>query len=127
MQIMSIALKIEQEQFIQKKLNSGKYGSADEVIFEAFRLLEERDKHYEQWLRDTRQKVADGLAQLDRGEGLDGETVVSYYQNLQEQKQDPVFLLKQSGFIGCADGDPNLSTNYKKTLKTILNKKHDHR
>jgi antitoxin ParD1/3/4 len=124
---MSITLKNEQEQFIQKKLNSGKYGSADEVIFEAFRLLEERDKHYEQWLQDTRNKVADGLAQLDRGEGLDGESVVSNYQNLQNQKQDPAFLLKQSGFIGCADGDPNLSTNYKKTLKTILNRKYDHR
>ena len=124
---MSIALKIEQEQFIEKKLKTGKYSSADEVIFEAFRLLEERDRHYEQWLQDTRQKVTDGLAQLDRGEGLDGESVVSYYQNRQEQKQDPAFLLKQSGFIGCADGDPNLSTNYKRTLKTILNKKHDHR
>lgn len=26
---------------------------------------------------DTRQKVADGLAQLDRGEGLDGESVMA--------------------------------------------------
>jgi len=74
---MSIALKIEQEQFIQEKLKSGKYSSADEVIFEAFRLLEERDKHYEQWLQDTRQKVADGLAQLDLGEGLDGESMMA--------------------------------------------------
>ena len=74
---MSIALKIEQEQFIQKKLESGKYSSADEVIFEAFQLLEERDQHYEQWLQDTRQKVSDGLAQLDRGEGLDGESVMA--------------------------------------------------
>lgn len=74
---MSIALKIEQEQFIQKKLKSGKYNSADEVIFEAFRLLEERDRHYEQWLQDTRQKVAEGLAQLDRGEGLDSELVIA--------------------------------------------------
>jgi len=44
---MSIPLKLEQEQFIQKKLESGKYSAADEVIFEAFRLLEERDKHPE--------------------------------------------------------------------------------
>ena len=74
---MSIALKNEQEQFIQKKLKSGKYSSADEVIFEAFRLLEERDRHYEQWLQDTRQKVTEGLAQLDRGKGLDGESVMA--------------------------------------------------
>lgn len=53
--------------------------------------------------------------------------IAFYYQYLQDQKRDPAFLLKQSGFIGCGDGDPNLSTNYKATLKTILNKKHDHR
>ena len=53
--------------------------------------------------------------------------IAFYYQYLQEQKRDPAFLLKRSGFIGCGDGDPNLSTNYKATLKTILDKKHDHR
>jgi antitoxin ParD1/3/4 len=68
---------VSKSSLFKKKLNSGKYGSADEAIFEAFRLLEERDRHYEQWLQDTRQKVADGLAQLDRGEGLDGESVMA--------------------------------------------------
>jgi hypothetical protein len=58
------------------------------------------------------------------------QAIAFYYQylqeqNVQKQRRDPAFLLKQSGFIGCADGDPNLSTNYKKTLKTILDKKHD--
>ncbi len=77
---MSIALRLEQEQFIQQKLESGKYRSADEVIFEAFRLLEERDKHYEQWLQDTRQKVQAGLEQLDRGEGIDGEVVMARFR-----------------------------------------------
>jgi len=74
---MSIALGLEQEQFIHKKLETGKYRSADEVIFEAFRLLEERDRHYEQWLQDARQKVQAGLEQLDRGEGIDGEVVMA--------------------------------------------------
>jgi len=77
---MSISLRLEQEQFIQQKLESGKYRSADEVIFEAFRLLEERDKHYEQWLQDTRQKVKTGLEQLDRGEGIDGEVVMARFR-----------------------------------------------
>lgn len=73
---MNITLNPEQEKFIQEKLISGKYHTADEVIVEAFRLLEERDKHYENWIQETRKKVAVGTAQLDRGEGLDGETVV---------------------------------------------------
>jgi len=77
---MSIALGLEQEQFIHKKLETGKYRSADEVIFEAFRLLEERDRHYEQWLQDTRQKVQAGLEQLDRGEGIDGEVVMARFR-----------------------------------------------
>jgi antitoxin ParD1/3/4 len=41
------------------------------------RLLEERDKQYEKWVEETREKVAVGIAQLDRGEGLDGEAVVA--------------------------------------------------
>ena len=77
---MSIALGLEQEQFIHKKLETGKYRSADEVIFEAFRLLEERDSHYEQWLQDARQKVQAGLEQLDRGEGIDGEVVMARFR-----------------------------------------------
>jgi len=77
---MSIALKLEQEQFIQQKLESGKYSSADDVIFEAFRLLEERDRHYEQWLQDTRQKVKGGLEQLNRGEGIEGEVVMARFR-----------------------------------------------
>ncbi|NJL91682.1 MAG: type II toxin-antitoxin system ParD family antitoxin [Coleofasciculaceae cyanobacterium SM2_1_6] len=74
---MSILLRTEQEQFIQKKLESGKYASVDEVIYEAFRLLEERDKSYEQWLQDTRQKVKAGLTELDQGQGINGETVIA--------------------------------------------------
>ncbi|HEY9708038.1 MAG TPA: type II toxin-antitoxin system ParD family antitoxin [Oculatellaceae cyanobacterium] len=72
---MNISLTPEQEQFIQEKINSGKYETADELISEAFRLLEERDKHYEKWVEETRKKVAVGIAQLDRGEGIDGEEV----------------------------------------------------
>ncbi|HAA28914.1 MAG TPA: type II toxin-antitoxin system ParD family antitoxin [Cyanobacteria bacterium UBA8553] len=79
---MNISLTPEQEQFIQEKINSGKYETADELITEAFRLLEERDKHYEKWVEETRKKVAVGIAQLDRGEGIDGEEV---FQELLEE------------------------------------------
>ena len=38
-------------------------------------LLDERDKHYEQWLEETRKKVAVGIEQANRGQLTDGETV----------------------------------------------------
>lgn len=74
---MDIILKPEQEQLIQAKVNSGKYITVDEVIAEALQLLDERDKHYQKWVEDTRQKVAVGLEQLDRGEGIEVQTVIN--------------------------------------------------
>jgi antitoxin ParD1/3/4 len=74
---MNINLKPEEEQFIQAKLETGKYETAYQVIVEALQLLEERDKHYEKWVEETREKVAIGIAQLDRGEGIDGEIAIA--------------------------------------------------
>ena len=74
---MTITLKPEQEKFIQEKLKSGRYQTVDEVVIEAFRLLEERDRHYEKWVEETRKKVAIGLEQLDRGEGIEGEIALA--------------------------------------------------
>ena len=75
--LMNITLKPEQEKFLQEKLKSGKYNTIDEVVIEAFRLLEERDSHYEKWLEETRKKVAVGIEQLERGEGIDSEIVIA--------------------------------------------------
>ena len=74
---MTISLKPEQEQFIAEKLNSGKYTTVDEILTEAFRLLEERDRQYDKWVKTTQAKLETGLAQLDRGEGIDGEVVIA--------------------------------------------------
>ncbi|WP_449420559.1 ribbon-helix-helix domain-containing protein [Phormidium nigroviride] len=74
---MSISLKPEHEQFIQSQVASGKFANREEVIDTAFRLLEKFQGEYEQWKKETREKVDIGIAQLDRGEGLDGEAVVA--------------------------------------------------
>lgn len=73
--MMRIVLQPEQEQFVRERLKGGKYNTVDDLIVEAFRLLEEREEDYRQWLEITRNKVEEGIQQLDRGEGLDGEEV----------------------------------------------------
>jgi antitoxin ParD1/3/4 len=73
---MNITLKSEIEQFIQAQIATGRYANAEEVISKALKLLEERDKEYQEWVEETRQKVDVAIAELERGEGLDGETVV---------------------------------------------------
>lgn len=73
---MSITLSPEQERFIQEKLNSGQYQNAEQIIHEAFQLLEKWEQ-YQQWTKETREKVQVGLAELERGEGMDSEEVIA--------------------------------------------------
>ncbi|BAY61830.1 hypothetical protein NIES22_18970 [Calothrix brevissima NIES-22] len=74
---MYIQLKPEHEQFIQAQMATGRYENADDVIAKALKLLEEWEKGYQEWEEETRQKIAIGLAQIERGEVVDGEVVMA--------------------------------------------------
>lgn len=82
---MNITLKPEQEKTVQTLLASGKFKNVDEVIQAALHLLEEDDREYQQWMIETRAKVEEGIASLERGEGIDGKTFVN--QMLAKLKQ----------------------------------------
>ena len=73
---MEILLNPESQKFIQKQLERGKYRNYDEAINVALLLLEKLDREYTEWLEETRQKVAVGIAQLERGESFDAEPVI---------------------------------------------------
>ncbi|MBW4555396.1 MAG: type II toxin-antitoxin system ParD family antitoxin [Trichormus sp. ATA11-4-KO1] len=73
---MYIQIKPELEQFIQAQLASGRFASADDVINEAFKLLQER----EQRLEKLRQKIAVGTEQIAKGQVTDGEAVFARLQ-----------------------------------------------
>ena len=74
---MNITLTAEHADFVQTKLQSGKYITIDQLLMEAFNLLEERDREYIHWVEETRIKIDAAAESLDRGEGLDGEMVVN--------------------------------------------------
>jgi len=73
---MPITLKPEQEQFIQTQLATGRYTNATEVIAEALQLLEKRN-HYDRWVEELGNKIDIAAAELDRGEGIDGEIAIN--------------------------------------------------
>ncbi len=58
------------------------------------------------------------------------EQVYQYIKKLSKKQTKPkpknkaILLLEQSGFIGCGEADPNLSTNYKAELNKILAEKY---
>lgn len=85
---MQIILQPEQEQFILKKLQQGKYKNVDELVATAFQLLAENE-HKEQKIVELRQKIAEGTQQIQQGKVVDGETVFQQLQDkLNKMEQD---------------------------------------
>ena len=72
---MNVSLTPELEQFVQSKVENGRYNSASEVVREALRLLEEHEKARTTQLDEFNKELGRRLASLDRGENVDPETV----------------------------------------------------
>jgi antitoxin ParD1/3/4 len=75
---MNIQLKPEQEKFIQEKIASGEYSNADDVISQAFKLLEIRERK----IKELKDKIAVGTEQIAKGQVTDGEII---FERLQEK------------------------------------------
>ena len=65
---MNVSLTPELEQLIHKKVETGLYLSASEVVREALRLLEERDKLQAMRFEEVRREIQIGIDQAGRGE-----------------------------------------------------------
>jgi len=70
---MNVSLTPKLERFIGRKVKSGRYRSPSQVICEGLRLLESEELLHEERMAEVRRKIAIGLEQLDRGEGIPGE------------------------------------------------------
>ncbi len=71
---MNVSLTAELEELIRRKVESGMYGSASEVVREALRLLEERDR-----LARLRAAITVAEEQVARGE------IIPWTPDLMEQ------------------------------------------
>ncbi len=67
---MNVSLTPQLEELVRRKVESGLYNSSSEVVREALRLLEERDRLQEMRLSELKQEIQLGLDQLERGEVL---------------------------------------------------------
>ena len=73
---MNVSLTPELEQFVQKKVENGRYTSASEVVREALRLLEKKDQREQERqaaLRDFQAEMDRRLAEADSGKVMDVE------------------------------------------------------
>lgn len=65
---MNVSLTPALEKLIIKKVKSGVYNNASEVVREALRLLEEQDKIKELKLKRLRAELEIGITQLNNGD-----------------------------------------------------------
>ncbi|MBO1064746.1 MULTISPECIES: type II toxin-antitoxin system ParD family antitoxin [Nostocales] len=85
---MNIQIKPELEQIIQAQIAMGRYTNPEDVISKALKLLLEWDKGYQNWLEETREKVDIAIEQLDRGEGINGDVVISQLRDKLRQARE---------------------------------------
>lgn len=74
---MNIILTQEQEQFIQAKLETGKYRTAQEILEFAFRLLDEYEQADSDWINSVREKIDAAIAVSEQTPPIDGKTFVN--------------------------------------------------
>ena len=68
----SYALGERLEQFIKNQVESGRYGSASEVVREALRLLEDREQQRQAKLDVLKEQIKKGI---ESGEGKDADEI----------------------------------------------------
>jgi putative addiction module CopG family antidote len=65
---MDISISEQHQDHIKRKVESGDYGSPDEVIGKALELLDERDQVLAEELADMHEKVRRSTDQADSGQ-----------------------------------------------------------
>ena len=72
---MNVSLTPELDKFVASKVESGRYTSASEVVREALRLLEERDRARNAELAAFDRELGARLSALDHGESVNPDDV----------------------------------------------------
>jgi antitoxin ParD1/3/4 len=75
---MSISLTPDQERFIQTKLQTGKYRSAQEVLEIALRLLDECDRADAEWVEEVREKIDMAIETSTYTPPIHGRTFINH-------------------------------------------------
>jgi antitoxin ParD1/3/4 len=84
---MTITLRPEQEQLVMDLMRTGSYANADEAIASALEML----RSQQEWLLADRDaidaKIRQGIAELDRGEGIPEAQLDAYLAQLKARQE----------------------------------------
>ena len=81
---MNVSLTPQLEEMVRLKVDSGLYHTASEVVRDALRLLEERDRIREMRLEELREEIQKGL---DSGPSVPGDQVFAGLREKAERRR----------------------------------------
>jgi antitoxin ParD1/3/4 len=77
---MNVSLGMQWEQFVNEKVESGRYQTASEVLRDGLRLLEQREKALRSISPRTKEELEEmlevGIKELDAGKGIPGDVAL---------------------------------------------------
>lgn len=84
---MNVSVGQEFEDYVKRKIATGEYASASEVIREGLRLMKEKDLLLEARLQSLRGEIRKGLDEAEAGNVVDGPSAVERIkQNLMRSR-----------------------------------------
>jgi putative addiction module CopG family antidote len=84
---MSVELKPNLQRFVYEQVRAGRYDSPEEVIEAGLTALQQQDREAEFAPGELDALIAEGVAELDRGESYDGEAVFRELDELSAQRR----------------------------------------
>ena len=85
---MKLLLSPELQVFLDEQIQSGKYQSEEDLYRTALQAFADREQSLQAKRQELREAVRIGTEQADRGEKMDGETVMeSFRQKLEQWRQ----------------------------------------
>ncbi len=81
---MNVRLTPELQTLVQTKVKAGFYSSANDLVCEAVRLLDRRDRAGRRRLREIREQIDEGWFSLRKGQSVDGE---EFFESLERREK----------------------------------------
>lgn len=77
------------DRFVERRVRSGRFSNASEVVREGLRLLEQREQEDQAKLAWLRTAARDAFAEIDRGEGIEFASI-DHFDNYIDRLGDEV-------------------------------------
>ena len=84
---VNISITPELDDFLQSRVQSGRYQTTSEVVRVALRLLERQEQEGDEAFQQLKAKLQIGVNEAERGELIDGEEVFEELREMIEERR----------------------------------------